>query len=64
LIAILISYFKNNAVLLNSLIELSDKIGTKIDDVRLPKSLLLSIPKADIVVEVEEINMKGFCGTI
>jgi hypothetical protein len=32
LIAVLISYFKNNIVLLNNLIELSDKIITKIDD--------------------------------
>jgi hypothetical protein len=32
LIAVLISYFKNNVVLLNNLIELSDKIITKIDD--------------------------------
>jgi hypothetical protein len=64
LIAVLISYFKNNVVLLNNLIELSDKIITKIDDLRLLIALLLSIPKADVVVEVEEITMKGFCGTV
>jgi hypothetical protein len=61
---VLISYFKNNVVLLNNLIELSDKIITKIDDLRLLISLLLSIPKADVQVEVEKITMKGFCGTI
>jgi hypothetical protein len=27
-------------------------------------SLLLSLPKADVQIEVEEITMKGFCGTI
>jgi hypothetical protein len=48
LIAVLISYFKNNVVLLNNLIELSDKIITKIDDLRLLIDLLLSIPKTDV----------------
>jgi hypothetical protein len=52
LIAVLKSYFKNNVVLLNNLIELSDKIITKIDDLRLLIALLLSIPKADVQVEV------------
>jgi hypothetical protein len=33
-IAVPISYFKNNVVLLNNFIELSDKIITKIDDLR------------------------------
>jgi hypothetical protein len=51
-------------VLLSNLIELSDKIITKIDDLRLLIALLLSIPKADIQVEVKEITMKGFCGTV
>jgi hypothetical protein len=35
LIAVLITYFKNNVVLLNNLTELSDNIITKIDDLRL-----------------------------
>jgi hypothetical protein len=64
LVAILISYLKNNVVLLNNLIELSDKIITKRDYLRLLLSLLLSIPKADVQIEVEEITMKGFCGTV
>jgi hypothetical protein len=51
LIAVLMSYFKNNVVLPNNLIELSDKIITKIDDLRLLISLLLSIPKADVVAK-------------
>jgi hypothetical protein len=59
-IAVLISYFKNNVVLLNNLIELSDKIITKIDDLRLLISLLLSIPKADVQV----VTIKGFCGSV
>jgi hypothetical protein len=50
-------------VLLYNFIELSDKIITKTDDLRLLIALLLSIPKVD-VVEVEEITMKGFCGTV
>jgi hypothetical protein len=62
LVEVLISYFKNNILLLNNLIELS-KIVTKIDDLRLLIALLLSIPKTDVQVEVEEITTKGFCGT-
>jgi hypothetical protein len=58
--AVLISYFKNNVVLLNNLIEISDKIITKIDDLPLLIALLLSISKSDVQVEVEEITMKGF----
>jgi hypothetical protein len=61
---VLISYFKNNVVLLNNLIKLFNKIITKVDKLCLLISLLLSIPKADIVVEVEKINMKEFCGTV
>jgi hypothetical protein len=64
LIAVLISYFRNNVVLLNNLIRLFDKIITKIEDLRLLLALLLSIPKSDVQVEVEEIIMKGFCGTV
>jgi hypothetical protein len=64
LIAVLILYFKNNVVLFNNLIELSNKIITKTDDLRLLIAFLLSIPKADMQVEVEEITMKVFCGTM
>jgi hypothetical protein len=42
----------------------SHKIITKIEDLRLLITLLLSIPKADVQVEVEEITIKGFCGTV
>jgi hypothetical protein len=64
LIVVLVSYFKNNVVLLNNLIELSDKIITKKDDLRLLISLLLSVPISDVGIEVEEITQKGCCGTI
>jgi hypothetical protein len=46
LIAVLISYFKNSVVLLNNLIQLSDKIITKIDDLRLLIVLLILILKS------------------
>jgi hypothetical protein len=64
LIVVLISYFKSNVVLLNNLIELSDKIITKIDDLRPLISLLLSVPALDVGIEVEEITQKGCCGNI
>jgi hypothetical protein len=64
LMAILISYFKNNVILLNNIVELSDKIKTKIDDLQLLISLLLDVPIADVVVQVEEIAVKNCCGEI
>jgi hypothetical protein len=45
---LLVSYFKNNVILSNNLIELSDKIITKMDDLRLLLSLLISVPISDI----------------
>jgi Ser-tRNA(Ala) deacylase AlaX len=64
LISILISYFKNNVVLLNNLVELSDKIITKVDDLRLLISLLIEHSPAAVNIEVEEIEIKNCCGTI
>jgi hypothetical protein len=64
LMSILISYFKNNIVLLNNLVELSDKIITKIDDLQTLLSLLLNVPVSDIFIEVEEISVKNCCGEI
>jgi hypothetical protein len=46
------------------MIKLSDKIITKIDDLQLLISLLLSVLVLDIGIEVEKITMKGFCGTV
>jgi hypothetical protein len=62
-IVILISYFKNNVVLLNNLIELSEKIITKIDDLKHLLSLLLDVSIDNIDVIVEELELKGCCGT-
>jgi hypothetical protein len=64
LTAILISYFKNNIVLLNNIVELSDKIITKIDDLQLLISLLLDIQIEDVLIQVEEIAVKNCCGEI
>jgi hypothetical protein len=50
----MISHFKNNVVLLNNLIELSDKIITKIDDLQLLISFLLSVCVWDVGIEVEK----------
>jgi hypothetical protein len=62
-IVILISYFKNNVVLLNNLIELSEKIITKIDDLKHLLSLLLDVSNDNIDVVVDELELKGCCGT-
>jgi hypothetical protein len=61
---ILINYFKNNIILLNNLVELSDKIITKLSDLTLLISLLLDISQDKIQVEVEEISITGCCGKI
>jgi hypothetical protein len=50
--------------LLNNIVELSDKIITKIDDLQLLISLLLNVPISDIAVQVEEIAVKNCCGEI
>jgi Ser-tRNA(Ala) deacylase AlaX len=64
LISILISYFRNNVILLNNLVELSDKIITKIEDLRLLISLLIEESPVAVSIEVEEIEIKNCCGTI
>jgi hypothetical protein len=63
-LSILISYFKNNIVLLNNLVELSDKIITKVSDLTLLISLLLNISQNKIDILVEEISSSGCCGKI
>jgi hypothetical protein len=63
LMTILISYFKNNIILLNNLVELSDKIITKLSDLTLLISLLLDIGQDKIQIDVEEISTTG-CGKI
>jgi hypothetical protein len=64
LITILISYFKNNVILLNNLVELSDKIITKIDNLRLLIWILIEEPISAVYIDVEEINPKNCCNEI
>jgi hypothetical protein len=62
LLTVLISYFKNNIVLLNNLVELSGNIITKLSDLILLISLLLEISSDKITVELEEITSNNCCG--
>jgi hypothetical protein len=64
LMSILIGYFKNNVILLNNLVELSEKIITKLSDLYLLISLLLDIPQERITINVEEITPTGCCAKI
>jgi hypothetical protein len=64
LLEILISYFKNNIVLINNLVELSDDIIMKVDDLTLLISLLLEIDKQNVEVLAEEIKTGNCCGKI
>jgi hypothetical protein len=64
LMSILISYFKNNVILLNNLVELSDKIITKIEDLRLLISILIEEPMSAVYIDVEEIIPKNCCNEI
>jgi hypothetical protein len=64
---ILISYFKNNIILLNNLVELSEKIITKIDDLQLLIAILLDIDKSNVLIECEELEIKccsKFCSIL
>jgi hypothetical protein len=61
---ILIGYFKNNIILLNNLVELSEKIITKLSDLTLLISLLLNISQNKVEVLVEEVSTTSCCGKI
>jgi hypothetical protein len=64
---ILIGYFKNNIILLNNLVELSEKIIMKVDDLQLLISLLLEIDRSKVLIEVEELEVKccsKFCSML
>jgi hypothetical protein len=61
---ILIGYFKNNIILLNNLIELSEKIITKVNDLQLLISLLLEVDRSNILIDVEEITSESCCGKV
>jgi hypothetical protein len=64
LLLILIGYFKNNIVLLNNLIELSDNIIMKMEDLIFLISILLQLNSSDFRVDVEDIEAKNCCGKI
>jgi hypothetical protein len=64
LMTILIGYFKNNIILLNNLVELSDKIVAKLSDLSLLISLLLDISIDKVNVQVEEIKTTNCCGKV
>jgi hypothetical protein len=64
---ILIGYFKNNIILLNNLVELSEKIIMKVDDLQLLISILLEIDRSKVMIEVEELEVKccaKFCSML
>jgi hypothetical protein len=61
---ILISYFKSNIILLNNLAELSEKIITKIDDLKQLISLLTEVATDNIDIVVEEFDVKNCCGML
>jgi hypothetical protein len=50
--------------LLNNLVELSDKIITKIDDLKLLIGLLLEVSPSNIEITVKELTFSGCCGKI
>jgi hypothetical protein len=54
LMNILISYFKNNIVLLNNLVEISEKIIMKKKDLELLISILIERPREKIQVDIAE----------
>jgi hypothetical protein len=63
--AFLIEYFKSDIVLLNNVLEVSDKIVFKIDDLKILISILLEIEPTAIQVEYEDILKNvGCCGKI
>jgi hypothetical protein len=45
-------------------VELSEKIITKIDDLRLLVSLLINTPQSTIVIDVEELEVKNCCSRV
>jgi hypothetical protein len=61
---ILISYFKNNIILINNLVELSEKIVMKLDDLHTLIAILLEIDKSNISIEIDEITISGCCGKL
>jgi hypothetical protein len=63
LLEILIGYFKSNVMLINNLVELSDNIIMKKDDLTYLISLLLEVDKSAIEILVQELSVQC-CGKI
>jgi hypothetical protein len=63
-LALLISYFKNNIILMNNIVELSENIITKMDDLITLISILLEIDKTTITINVKEIKSNCCAGKI
>jgi hypothetical protein len=61
---ILIGYFKNNIILINNLVELSEKIVMKTDDLHTLIAILLEIDKDKVNIEIDEISTNNCCGKI
>jgi hypothetical protein len=60
---ILISYFKNNIILLNNLVELSDKIIMKKEDLALLISILIERPKESVFIDdIDVMDSKNCLG--
>jgi hypothetical protein len=58
----LINYFKNNIILLNNVVELSENIITKNDDLELLIALLIEVKVENVEIEIEEVDIKNSCG--
>jgi hypothetical protein len=64
LLYILMGYFKNNVILINNLVELSEHIIMKIDDLIYLISLLSEVEKSEIQINADEILLKRCCGMV
>jgi hypothetical protein len=63
--AYLIEYFKSDFILLNNLLEVSDKIVFKMDDLKTLISILLEIEPSAIVIDYEDfLKNVGCCSKI
>ena len=46
------------------MVELSEKIITKLDDLKLLISLLINTPPSNINIDIEELEIRGCCGKV
>jgi hypothetical protein len=61
---ILIGYFKSNIILINNLVELSEMIVMKLDDLYYLIGILLEVDRSAINIDVEEIKTDNCCGKL